>query len=131
MKKENGKWTPIELGLVYSDAFNSLTGQAVKILLYAKLQFKWEQAGRGKKFTRSYSPFTLPFITFRKKPFNMGPNTISKAITCLLERGFIEVVSQGGRCKGHTTTYKMSDKWIGWKEGDVIFKRKPFIKDGF
>lgn len=121
--------------MVYSEAYQDLGAPALKVLSYVLLQLKWENTSRSKKANwvcTNKKEINLLYSTFKKKPFCMGNQSITNALDSLLAHGFISVNQQGGREKGHVSTFSYSDKWQSWKKGQEPFEtRKPFRKRGF
>ena len=121
--------------MVYSKAYQDLNAPSLKILSYFLLQQWWTNTAKHKDkpnwIMTNKDEIFMPYSVFKKAPFNMGPQTITRAFTSLLAHGFFKIVKQGGLCKGHKTKYGISDKWQSWAAGDVIFTRKPFFKERF
>lgn len=136
MKRKNPKWAKFELSMLYSESFNTLNFPSTRILLYVLQQLKWVNSSRPRDkpnwICENKDEIKLQYSTFKKKPFNMGDKTITRAIDMLLSRGFISVKEQGGMHKGHASTYSYCDKWQDWKDGDPDLEvRIPYRKRGF
>jgi len=125
------KYARITTRMVYSQAFQNLNAPELKILSYILLQQQWKKISRSKYVLENKDDFQLLYSVFKKPPFKMNPNTISKSISTLLSHGFIKVFKQGGKVKGDNSVYGFSESWQKWRPGDVIFKREPFYPRGF
>ena len=129
------KFAKLEIEMVYSEAYQDLSLPARKIFEYFLLQQKWENispSNRPPKWELAQKEnIQLKYSTFQKKPFNMAKQSITRGIDSLLIHGFIEVVKQGGMCRGSVSEFKASQKWRQWSYGDVVNQRKPFFARGF
>jgi hypothetical protein len=119
--------------MVYSRAYQDLNAPSLKLLSYLLLQLRWARAGRKSKnyIVSNKDEIKMLYSTFSRDPFNMNPNTITRSMDSLLAHGFLKVIQQGGRVKGHESVYSYSEQWEDWNKGDVIFKRRPYIPRGF
>ena len=119
--------------MIYSQAYQDLNAPTLKLLSYLLLQLRWVKLGRKTKRydVSNKDEIKMLYSTFKNKPFNMNPNTIRRSIDSLLAHGFMKVIKQGGKVKGHESIYGYSESWETWTEGDVIFTRRPFHTRGF
>ena len=133
MASKRIKFAQLHKTMVYSKAFQDLNAPSLKILSYLLLQLRWVKIGGRKKRYEiaNVKEIKLLYSTFRKKPFYMNPNTITRSIDSLLEHGFIKVQKQGGRVKGDESIYSYSNSWESWEKGKVYSTRRPFAKRGF
>lgn len=53
----------------------------------------------------------------------MSRSSITRGINDLLEKGFIEIVHQGGAFQRDKSIYAVIDAWALWKPGQVMNKR--------
>lgn len=116
-------------------AFKSLGKNALHLLLYSfknkridKKKTKQNKKGNSIFFINNSFPLTYSGI---KKNFGWHNQQIVKAIDELLAKGFIKIIEQGGSYKGKHSLYKFSDKYMEWKKGEIVFKRKKDAHRGF
>jgi len=130
MTSKKIKYAQITTKMVYSKAYQNLNAPELKILSYVLLQKEWMKKG-NKYILANKDDFFLFYSTFRKPPFNMNSNTISRSIKTLLAHGFIKIFKQGGKVKGDNSVYGFSESWQKWSTGDVLFKRDKYYPRGF
>ena len=124
MGKRKSGGTFIERELFESDAFFSLSGFAPQLLILflGKRNF---QKGNGKRkpmcVNKNSIRFTYAEMT---KKHGIKQPRFTRAIDDLLEKGFISIEYQGGACQGDKTVYALVDKWLLWRPGMVMEKRK-------
>lgn len=90
-----------------SKAFHELTASAVRALIY----FRWFHGVAKRKTGDPSAIFDFTYTEAEK--FGFARRTFSRAVKDLCEKGFIEVVLQGGmRGSGLSNSkYKMSSRW--------------------
>ena len=117
--------------MLQSDAFRCLTRSAVDVLLFTLSRRQYPSNGRDYWHPLNENGIRIGYETIREF-FGTGkrksPNkaTINKAIKELMAAGFIDLVHQGGKGKGDTSTYRLADEWMEWREGDdPVFTREP------
>jgi hypothetical protein len=129
------KFAKLEIDMVYSDAYQDLNLSARKILDYFLLQQRWVNiapASRNPKWELEQKDnIQLKYSTFKKPPFRMQNQSVTRGIDSLLSHGFIEVSKQGGRCRGSVSEFKKSEKWRTWRDGEILSKRQPLFSRGF
>ena len=122
--------------MICSQAFNSLSGKGHIILSYLLSQCRHVEIKR-KKGHRSFiltnkDELILPYRSLQASPYKMAYSTITKGIDELLSKGFIKVMEQGGRAKGHVSVYGLIDAYLKWGKGDPpVSVRRPYAKRGF
>jgi len=57
--------------------------------------------------------------------------SISRAIADLMEKGFIDIVRQGGAYQQDKTIYALVDDWLFWVPGRVVKKKTPGKQAGY
>lgn len=123
--------------MYYSESYQNLNKHALIILQYVLFQFEINEVpkrrGSGKKEYQisKHDELNLPYSMFRKSPFFMGNSSITKAIKMLLAHGFLEVTNQGGREKGHRSSYCYIEEWKTWKRGDEPKRKSSGYRRGF
>ena len=60
-----------------------------------------------------------PYVEIKDR-LEYSKKTIWTAFKEILAHGFLEVVENGGGCKGDCKIYKISEKWRTWKKGQII-----------
>lgn len=121
--------------MIYSKAFNSLSGKGHILIGYILNQLRYQKT-KGNR-SRSYgclnsNSLLIPYRVLKKEPFKMANSTITKSIDELLAKGFVKIVEQGGREKGHVSVYGLSEKYLQWQPGDApVSVRRPYAKRGF
>jgi len=88
-----------------SEAFNSLSGSAVRVLLSI---MRCKNGSNG----TSAEPIQCPYAVMNG---NMGQATKARAIRELEEKGFIELAQHGGLMK-QPNLYVLSCEWINWRK---------------
>jgi hypothetical protein len=126
-KKLNRKaW--IEPEMMESEAFRSLSGTAMWVLLRFYQKRKWSDVKVNGKKTRVYQTDGLTFTYSEAEYFGIPGKTFYRAIKTIVERGFLDVEHRGGTF-GHGeikdyTRFKISHRWKLW--GKPEFIRKEF-----
>lgn len=113
-------FTPIFNEILDSQAFRELPGNAAKGFLY----FKWIHGMLGYKLGDDFNGiFDLTYSEAEK--FGFARKTFSRIITELCDKGFINIVVQGGKrgCGMSNSKYKLSDRWRDY--GTSTFIQKP------
>lgn len=95
----------LEHGMIDSEAFNSLSSSAVRVLLSIM------RRRNGKNGTAD-DPIECPYVAMNG---SMSRATIAKAIRELEGAGFIERTRYGGLMK-QTNLFIFSGEWINWKK---------------
>jgi hypothetical protein len=111
-------FTPIFNEELSSKAYQQLSGNAAKALPYFRRIHGILQKKLGDKFNGLFD------LTYKELvSFGFARSTISRMITDLSEKGFIDIVVQGGKrgCGKSNSKYKMVERW---REYDT----KAFIK---
>ena len=121
--------------MIHSKAFNTLSGKGHVLLGYILKQLRFPKTKRNQARSQgclNSDDLLIPYQILKKEPFKMANSTITKSIDELLAKGFIKVVEQGGREKGHTSIYGLSEKYLEWQPGDeAINVRRPYVTRGF
>lgn len=88
-----------------SEAFNSLSGSGVRVLLSIM------RCKNGSNGTHA-EPILCPYSAMNG---SMGKATKARAIREIEEKGFIELVRHGGLMK-QANLYAFSGEWINWRK---------------
>ena len=119
----------IERELLNSSAFIELPKTASKVFLWfiARRQFVSSKV-KGSKEWSNYNNgeivFSYPEAVTR---FKLSRPAFSRALTALIEYGFIDINHHGGGMIKDMTTYYISDRWRDY--GTLDFKEKTRRKD--
>jgi hypothetical protein len=124
-KKLNRKaW--IEPEMVESEAFRSLCGKAMWVLLRFYQKREWSHVKVNGKKTRVYQTHGLTFTYSEAEYFGIPGKTYYRAIKTLVERGFLDDEHRGGTF-GHGeikdyTRFKISDRWKDWGTSKFVYR---------
>ena len=134
IRKGKGKsGTYIEREMFMSRAFHSLTGFAPQLLILflGKRTIKLEN---GKYVCINLDSLTMTYVEL-ENIYNRGNQRkhipvdgisrprITRALDDLLAKGFIKIINHGGAYKQDKTIYALTNDWILWQPGQVIYKR--------
>lgn len=124
-KKPTKFW--IDIDIIQSDAFNSLTGYAPQLLFHVLKKKRYVNHSTHKKkdnwvCTNSDS-LNITYVEFQKA-HDVSKPRLSKAIGQLLARGFIKIIHRGGGCNKDKSIFALSNQWMLWRRGVVFEKRK-------
>jgi hypothetical protein len=104
--------------LLESEAFRSLSKNAIWVLLRFMQKRPWHHMKRGKENHRIFENNGLTFTYTEANHFGLSGATFYRAIKRLVEHGFLDVEHRGGTF-GHGeikdyTRYKLVDRWKDW-----------------
>ena len=129
-KIKNQIW--IEPDMFYSEAFMELSASAIRTLLRCLQKRKWDKLkvnGRRKNIYR-HEGFIFPYIeaAFLK----IGTTQHWKNLKSLVEKGFIDIVHQGGWYQKHErerdySVYMLSERWRQYGTPDFKKVEKPKV----
>jgi len=103
-----------------SEAFRDLKPGTRNILILVYFEIKMTSKKKRGKYTPTIlNDIKLPYKEIQER-LGYSNKTIWTAFKEILAHGFLGVVSNGGGCKGDCKTYKISEKWRGWKPGQII-----------
>jgi len=109
--------------LFNSKAFRALKPATRDILILVYFEIKMTSS---KKRSQKYTPIItnredikLPYAEIEKR-LGYHHKTIWEAFKDIFSKGFLEVIKNGGGSKGDVKIYKISEKWRGWKKGQII-----------
>lgn len=117
-KKSSGNrlppFTPIFNEELSSVAYQELSGNAAKALPYFRRIHGILQKKSGDKFNGIFD-----FTYSEAEKFGFARRTFSRVITELIEKGFIDLVVQGGKrgCGMTNSKYKQSERWREYGTG--------------
>ena len=130
-KNGYGKYTPIEIDMITSEAFLTLNGSCKNLLLLIlgkrRLKFKKKKVPvciNSDEIIMTYKELEAP-------PFNFHPEQIRRNFKILLSRGFIKKVYQGGGFKKDKNIYGISDNWRIWEPEKDFSPKKKDVKRGY
>ena len=86
-KRRRDRFAQIPREVIYSDAFQTLTGKAPHMLLMAACQYVSKDSNGN---------ISLPYTKYREFGF-VSRNTMERSIAQLIEHGLLVVTRQGGR----------------------------------
>jgi len=112
-----GGFVALPIEMMDSPAYHKLKGAAVKVLLL--LMRKVKTHNPAERYDYQF-PFTFP----EAKRKGIPHSTFNRALTQLIELGFIDVVSIGGmRYEGKSFSYyKLSKRWKDY--GTPVFEQR-------
>ena len=119
-----------ERKIVHSPAFLALTGVSAQVLFLFLARRKMGKVGsrRGKESwaitNNGEIVFSYPEAVTR---FKLSRPTFSRALTALIEYGFIDINHHGGGMIKDMTTYYISDRWRDY--GTPDFKEKTRLEN--
>lgn len=113
-------FTPIFNEELSSKAYQQLSGNAAKALPY----FRRIHGILQKKLGDNYNGI-FDFTYSEAEKFGFARRTFSRVITDLIEKGFIDLVVQGGKrgCGMSNSKFKMSERWRDY--GTRVFMKRP------
>ena len=115
--------------LTRSDAFLSLTGKAPQVLMIflTKRRMEWKTEGSREGYWDIKNNGEIQFTYEEAKTkFGIGYAVFSRALSQLVERGFIDIAVQGTGIRGAVTKYAISERWRRYGKSDFEAKeRKP------
>jgi len=119
------KGTYVEAELILSKAFKELTGTGKKVLLLFLLRRPMEKVnGDG-----SWSPKKGAEMRFTYKEaeneFGISTSTFYRNSGDLIDKGFIDLIHQGGSLEGDKSLYTMSERWRDYGTDHFIVKDRP------
>ena len=130
----NNYKTWIDTELILSTAFLSLSNFSKSLLLILFTKRKYERIGKGrnkKYICVNCDKLNITYAEHERK-YGITQPRLTRAIDDLLAKGFIECKHTGGACKQDKSVYALSDQWVLWHKGMIIFTRpKDGIKRGF
>jgi hypothetical protein len=118
-----------------STCFMNLTSTAKTVLLLFYCRRKLSKVGRhgkGKWVVTNNGQILFPYSEAEKK-FGIKKSTFARAITQLIEHGFIDINHHGGGMLGDASTYWISERWrdYGTDKFKVVTRKKDNRKLGF
>jgi len=131
----DNKFAQYPAKLINSQAFQALNAPGHRILAYVRIQLTIKNIGtkRKPKFACiNKNEIQILYAVLAKKPWSMANAVVTRGIDELLHKGFIKVIEQGGRAKGHVSVYGLVDNYLKWTKGDSpVSVRRPYRKRGF
>jgi len=131
VKKKTGKGVYGEdmRELLESLAFGALTATSIRVYFafLARRQMENVTVGNKKGWTCiNNGQIVFPYREAEQK-FHLNMTTFARAITQLVEYGFLDIAHAGGGLQGDCTLYTISDRWKKW--GTPEFEKKERQKD--
>jgi hypothetical protein len=114
----------IEPEMMESEAFKSLTGTQMWILLRFLQKVTWTNTKVGGQKIRVYDKKGLMFTYREAQHFGISDSTFNRAVGELVAKGFIDVEHQGGFYGRDCSRYRLSDRWKQYGTQDFIEVRK-------
>lgn len=113
-------FAPILREEMTSQAYQDLPGNAAKALPY----FKWFHGVLVKKLGDDYNGI-FDFTYTEAERYGFARATFNRVITALNDKGFIDIVTHGGkRSSGMSNSkYKLSERWRDY--GKKVFIKRP------
>ena len=123
-----GKGTFVERDLFESQAFIALGGVAPQMLIYILGKRVFKQTNKS-RICINDKELKLSYIELEKLGITQPRAT--RGFDELMAKGFIELKHQGGGYQKDQSVYGLSDKYLLWKKGQVLFVRPKYLKKGF
>lgn len=119
-KERLGPFSPILYEELDSVAYQELSGGAAKAYPY----FKRIDGKVKRKLGDDYNGI-FDFTYSEAEKCGFARRTFSRAIDDLIEKGFLDIVKQGGKrgCGMSNSKYKLSSRWVDY--GKPCFIRRP------
>lgn len=121
--------------LINSQAFQNLNTPGHRVLAHVRIKLIIKNIGSKKRPNFSCinkNEIQILYADLAKKPWSMANAVTTRGIDELLNKGFIKVIEQGGRAKGHASIYGLSEDYLKWKPGDPpVSVRRPYAGRGF
>ena len=116
----------VEPKMMESEAFRSLSGKAMWILLRFIQKQTWGHMKHGVRNIRVYENRGLSFTYTEANYFGISDATFYRSIKTLVEKGFLDPEHRGGSLgQGRDySRFKLSDRWSNW--GTHAFQYKDF-----
>lgn len=114
----------IEPEMIESEAFKSLTGKCMWILLRFLQKVTWTNTKVGGQKIRVYHKKGLTFTYPEAQSHGISASTFNRAVGELVAKGFIDVEHQGGFYGRDCSRYKLSDRWKQYGTQDFIEVKK-------
>ena len=127
-KVKSGTWITREM--ISSKAFTSLSGNAKQILL----MFMLKRDMNKQHICTNCNNLTMTYLELENmhgEGDGLSRGGVTHAIEKLLERGFIEIVRQGGGYQQDKTVYGLTEEWRWWTPGSVIRTRPKGRSEGY
>lgn len=132
-KAPSGTWISREL--YTSRAFWALSGTAkgMLILFLSKRDMsKNHEVLNRHNITLTYLGLENLFnCNYGEKPKGLSRGSISRGISDLMAKGFVEIVRQGGAYQNDKTIYGLTDEWKWWSPGTVFRERQIGKNSGY
>jgi len=116
-----GLFAPLLFDELHSQAYRELSGNAAKAYCHFK---RIERIAR--KGVEQDSSVSFDFTYTEAAKLGFSRSTFNRVIADLLAKGFINIVSQGGRrsCGMSNTRYQLSNRWRDYGKNTFIPKRR-------
>jgi hypothetical protein len=110
----------IEYEMMESEAFRSLSGTAMWVLLRFMQKREWSHTRSSGRKIRVYEDSSLTFTYPEANHFGISDTTFLRSIKTLVRRGFLDVEHRGGTMgQGRDySRFKISDRWRKWGAAD-------------
>ena len=125
--KRKSKVVFMERELMNSKAYLALKGISPQLLLLFFGRRKMARVGRrGKQKWVCTNAAEIEF-TYQeaKKRFGITHSRFTRGIDDLIEKGFIDIVHQGGAYRHDKTIYALSDRWRKYGKRDFEKSKRP------
>ena len=112
----------LKYDLYVSSAFRALRPATRDILILIYFEINLTSSKKRGKYTSvivNRFEIKLPYAEIQIR-LGYSKKTVWIAFKEILAHGFLEVVENGGGCKGDCKVYKISENWREWKQGQII-----------
>jgi len=121
----------VEPEMIESEAFRSLSGKTMWVLLRFQQKQTWGQMKQGGYKVTIYENSGLTFTYPEAEYFGLSHATFYRAIKTLVERGFLDVEHRGGSLGQGGKDYsrfKLTDRWRHWNTKNFDEKEFEVLK---
>jgi hypothetical protein len=118
-KNKLAPFIPLFLEELSSEAYRTLPGNAAKAFAYFR-RIDWVKRYRSRNEYNGIFDFTYSEAAM----YGFARSTFNRIITALLEKGFIDIITQGGKrgCGMSNSKYRISQRWRDY--GKAVFIKK-------
>ena len=115
----------IERELILSPAFHKLNGTGKTVLFLFLYRRQWEKAGRNGKWHQVNNGEIIFTYQEAQKKFRISKSSFARAISQLVQCGFIDISHLGGGMLRDYSKYTISNRWRDYGTETFVAKERP------
>jgi hypothetical protein len=115
----------IERELILSPAFHKLNGTGKTVLFLFLYRRQWEKAGRKGKWLQTNNGEIIFTYHEAQKKFGISKSSFARAISQLVQYGFINISHLGGGMVRDCSKYSLSNRWRDYGTETFVEKTRP------